>query len=192
MVEESETPERANVTALLHRMKDGDDEARDELAPFVYAELKRRAQALMRREGNAHSVQATMLVNDAFMQLVDADNVDWESRGHFFALASRLMRRVLVDRARARARDKRGGDAVHLNLEETVVVSVARDEDVLRVEEALQSLAEVDPRHAEIVTMRFFGGMTVEEIATTLGMSKRNIEREWTFIKAWLRRALSA
>lgn len=184
--------QRSRVTALLREAKDGDEAAREALAPLVYAELKRRAQQLMRREGDAHSMQATMLVNDAFMSLVDADDVDWASRGHFFALASRVMRRMLVDRARARVRDKRGGGARHESIDETVVVSVGRDEDVLRVEAALEGLTEVDPRQAEIVTMRFFGGLGMDEIAAVLGISKRSVEREWTLIKAWLRRELSA
>ncbi len=183
---------RAEVTALLRRVKAGDKAAREQLAPLVYSDLKLRAEQLMRREANAHTVQATMLVNDAFMQLTDAGGVDWESRGHFLALASRVMRRVLVDRARARARDKRGGGARHVELDDAIVVSAARDDDVLRVEQALESLAALDPRQADIVTMRFFGGMGMDEIAHVLGTSKRSLEREWTLVKAWLRRELSA
>lgn len=191
MGETDEAGQQSEVTVLLQRVKTGDESAREALAPLVYAELKRRAEQLMRREGNAHSMQATMLVNDAFMRLVGTDAVDWESRGHFFALASNVMRRALVDRARARTRDKRGGGARREELDEGRVVSIERDEDVLQLEEALKHLAEVDPRQAEIVTMRFFGGMGMDEIAQALGTPKRTIEREWTLIKAWLRRELS-
>lgn len=188
---EREVPDRAHVTVLLQRVKRGDTGARDELAPLVYAELKRRARNLLRREAAGHSWQPTMLVNDAYMRLIDSDQVDWESRGHFFALASRVMRRVLVDRARARTRDKRGGGARPEAFDETRVVSAAHDEDVLRVEQAMRTLAEVDPQQAEILTMRFYGGMEMDEIAEALGMSKRSLEREWTLIKAWLRRELA-
>lgn len=157
----------------------------------MYDALKSRADAMMRREKRAVSVQATLLVSDAFMRLVDGATLDWQSRGHFFAMASTMMRRVLVEHARARSREKRGGEAERVQLDEALTVSAESDVDVLRLDDALTRLAEEDPKQAEIVTMRFFGGMSVEAIAETLGLSKRAVEREWTMIKAWLRRELS-
>ena len=181
-----------DVTLLLRKARTGDRSAQDALAPLVYDELKGRAEALMRRERKAQSIQATVLVSDAFMKLVDVDNIDWESRNHFFALASNVMRRVLVDHARARGRQKRGGDAPKVEFEDALMVSIDSDDHVLRVDEALQRLAEVDERQAKIVTLRFFGGLGMQEVADAVGMSKRSVEREWSLIKAWLRRELSA
>lgn len=183
--------DQAQVTLLLQRATGGDRGAQNALAPLVYQELKARAEALMRREANAHSVQATLLVSDAFMRLVNEASVDWESRNHFFALASKVMRRVLVERARARAAAKRGGGLVPAPLDEGLVLSVDKDEDVLRLEEALVELAAQHPRQADLVTMRFYGGMGMEEIAQALGTSKRSCEREWALAKAWLRRELA-
>ena len=180
-----------DVTALLQRARQGDAGAQAQLAPLVYQELKMRAERLMAREAAGHSLQATMLVNDAFLRLVDTDRVDWESRGHFFALAARVMRRVLVEHARARNAGKRGGGKPKVQLDEALTVSVDHDEDILRVEAALVRLAEVNPARAELVTMRFFGGLTVAEIAAATGVPKRTCEREWTLVKAWLRRELA-
>lgn len=180
-----------DLTQLLRRASGGDRAAQNELAPIVYEALKSRAQAMMRGEKGAQSLQATVLVNDAFLRLVDGATLDWQSRGHFFAMASTVMRRVLVEHARARTRLKRGGVVRKVSLEEALTVSAESDGDVLRVDAALTRLAELDPRQAEIVTMRFFGGMSVEGIAEALGLSKRSVEREWTMIKAWLRQELS-
>lgn len=192
MGEENGEADRGGVTRLLLRLRDGDPAAEAALAPIVYAELKRRAQHLMVREWNGHSMQATMLVNDAYMALVHADGIDWESRGHFYSVAARVMRRLLVDRARSRARDKRGGGVRPEPFDDASMVSLDRDDDVLRVNEALERLAAVNERHAEIVTLRFFGGLGMDEIAEALGVPKRSLERDWTFIKAWLRRELSS
>jgi RNA polymerase sigma factor (TIGR02999 family) len=145
---------------------------------------------MMRREG-AHSVQATMLVSDAFMRLVDQAQVEWDDRSHFFALASRAMRQILVDRARARGASKRGSNATHLLYDETLTIGVDSDDDVLAVEDALLALAQRDARQADIVTMRFYGGMSMEAVAGALGVSKRTADREWVLIKAWLRRELA-
>ncbi len=180
-----------HVTLLLQKARHGDRKAQNDLAPLVYDELKDRAQALMRRERNAQSIQATVLVSDAFMRLIDAGEVDWESRNHFFALASNTMRRVLVEHARARSRQKRGGDVQRVPLDEVIMLSADRDHDVLALDDALRRLEELDPRQADIVTMRFFGGMSMADVATAVGLSKRNCEREWTLIKAWLRRELA-
>ena len=182
----------SDVTELLGRVRAGDDRARHELAPLVYAELKRLAISRVNRERGSNTVQPTELVNDAFMRLVGQANVDWESRSHFYGIASRIMRQILVERARARRRHKRGGGAVHVDFDEAVTISVDHDDDILAVEDALKALESVDPRQAEIVVMRFYGGMTMTEIAEALGISKRSADREWAMVKAWLRRELSA
>lgn len=160
--------------------------------PIVYDELRNHAAHLMQHERVGHSLQPTALVNEAFLRLVQQERVQWTGRAHFFAVASKLMRRVLVEHARKRVAEKRGGRADRIALEDGLGLSVGRDADVLAVDAALQRLAEVDPRQAEIVTLRFFGGLSVEEVAIVLNLSKRTVEAEWTMIKAWLRRELSA
>ena len=143
------------------------------------------------REREGHTLQPTALVHEAFLELVNQDRVDWQGRAHFFAVASHLMRRILVDHARSRLREKRGGKAERISLDEGLGLSVERDADVLALDDALKALAEEDPQQAELVAMRFFGGLSVEECAAVLGVSKRTVEAEWTLIKAWLRRQLS-
>lgn len=187
----SDTPDPLDVTRLLIALNDGQEEARAALLPVVYDELRRRAEMMMRRESAGHTLQPTALVHEAYMKLVDQDRVSWANRGHFFAIAARQMRRILVDHARGRQRQKRGGDQVHVPLEDGLQIAVHRDTDVLAVDQALKRLASLDARQAQIVEMRFFGGLTVKEIADALGVSKRTIEAEWTMIKAWLRRELS-
>jgi RNA polymerase sigma-70 factor, ECF subfamily len=182
--------ENRDVTVLLKRASAGDAAAQSELAPLVYGALHSRAEAMMRGESRAQSIQATVLVNDAFMKLAGA-SVEWESRAHFFRLAARTMRRILVDHARARVSEKRGGEFTKVQLDESLTVSATEGADVLALNEALERLAEVDPQQAEIVTLRFFGGMSMQGVAETLGISKRAAEREWTMIKAWLRKEMS-
>ncbi len=182
---------QGDVTQLLSAVSAGDRAAVDDLLPIVYDELKRRASAMMRRERDGHTLQPTALVHEAFLELVNQDRVDWQGRAHFFAVASHLMRRILVDHARSRLREKRGGKAERISLDEGLGLSVERDADVLALDEALKKLAEVDVKQAELVSMRFFGGLSVEECAAVLGVSKRTVEAEWTMIKAWLRRELS-
>jgi len=186
-------PDRNQLTALLIAISDGEPDAADALLPVVYEDLRRRAVGMMRRESAGITMQPTMLVHDAFMRLIDQDRVEWQSRSHFFALASKMMRRVLVDHARRRQRLKRGGDQIRVTMPmgEGSALSLERDADVLALDDALEELATVDPRQADIVVMRFFGGMTVQEVAEALGVSKRTVEAEWTMTKAWLRRALS-
>ena len=180
-----------DVTQLLGRVADGDDEAVETLLPLVYNELHRRATSLMRRESSGHTLQPTALAHDAFLVLVGQDRTDWKSRAHFFALASQAMRRLLVDHARGRLREKRGGGAVKIQLDESLGLSVQRDADVLALHDALQELEKVDERQAAIVSLRFFGGLSVEEVATVMKLSKRTVEAEWTMVKAWLRRAIN-
>lgn len=181
-----------DVTQLLRAASAGDSEAQNQLAPLVYDTLKRRAAALMRGESRAQSIQATVLVNDALMRLLDGVTPDFESRNHFYRLASITMRRVLVEHARARTSLKRGGEYHKVQLEEALTVSASRDRDVLALHDALEALAKEDPVQAEIVTMRFFGGLSMQTVADATGLSKRRVEREWTMIKAWLRKELSA
>lgn len=180
-----------DVTGLLQAAHDGDQAAEAALLPLVYDELRRRANGMMRRESAAHTLQPTALVHEAYMRMIRQDNVDWQGRTHFFALSSKMMRRVLVDHARSRMRQKRGGDAVKVSLDSGLQLSVQRDPDILALDQALTRLAALDERQARIVEMRFFGGMTVSDVADVLGVSKRTIEAEWTMIKAWLRRELS-
>lgn len=182
--------EAGNVTTLLSAASAGDAQAKEALIPIVYAELRRRADALMRAERSNHTLQPTALVHEAYLKLVHQDRVDWRCRGHFFAVSSQIMRRILVDAARARKSDKRGGQHKRVDVDEGAL-SVERDEDVLALEDALQALAKLDADQADLVVMRFYGGLTMDEIATSLNRSKRSVELEWTAIKAWLRRALT-
>jgi RNA polymerase sigma factor (TIGR02999 family) len=183
-------PGREDLTERLEAVSAGDREALGALLPAVYDELRRRAAYLMRRERGDHTLQPTALVHEAFLQLVELDRVDWKGRAHFFAVASQLMRRILVDHARTHLAEKRGGGATRVPIDEQLSLTVERDADVLVIDEALQKLAALNPRHAEIVSMRFFGGMSVEEVAAVLGTPKRTLEAEWSLIKAWLRREL--
>ncbi|MDP2342826.1 MAG: sigma-70 family RNA polymerase sigma factor [Deltaproteobacteria bacterium] len=176
-----------DITALLQR--GGDDE---ELLSVVYGELHRLAAGLMRGERAGHTLQPTVLVHEAWFRLVGQRDVDWQGRGHFFAIAARLMRRILVDHARARRRQKRGGDAVRISLDDDLPLSVDKGADVLAVHDALELLATIDERQAKIVELRFFRGLSVDEVAAVLSLSKRTIEADWTMAKAWLRRELSA
>lgn len=182
---------QVDVTTLLEAASDGDEAASAQLMPLVYEELHRRATSLMRRESARHTLQATALVHEAYMVLVQQDRASWHNRAHFFAVAAQLMRRILVGHARQRQRAKRGGGAVCVSLDEQVALESGRDADILELDDALLRLAQLDPRQADIVVMRFFGGLTVEEVADALGTSKRTIEAEWTMAKAWLHRALS-
>lgn len=182
---------RGDLTQLLQAASAGDRHALDAVLPAVYDELRRRAADLMRRERGDHTLQPTALVHEAFLQLVDTPRVDWKGRAHFFAVASQLMRRILVDHARARLADKRGGGVTRVPIGEHLSLSATRETDVLLIDEALQKLDGLNARHAEIVSMRFFGGLSVEEVASVLGTPKRSLEAEWSLIKAWLRRELS-
>lgn len=181
-----------DVTGLLLMVSSGDRAAVQALLPIVYEELRKRAAALMRRESPGHTLQPTALVHEAFLKLIQQERIDWRNRAHFFAVAAELMRRILIDHARSRRADKRGGAVTRVSLNEGLGLSVMRDADVLAVDEALNQLAIIDPRQAELVSLRFFGGLSVEEVAVVLNMSKRSVEAEWTVVKAWLRRELHA
>jgi RNA polymerase sigma-70 factor (ECF subfamily) len=181
---------RDNVSMVLEEMKRGDVRAADKLLPLVYDEFRALARHYLAQERANHTLQPTALVHEAYMKLVDQTRVDWQGRSHFFAVAAQAMRRILVDHARSRQREKRGGGRARVMLDDDVALSPQKDEDVLALDEALQRLAKMDPRQAKVVELRFFGGMSVEEVAQALGVSKRTVEGDWTFARAWLSREL--
>ena len=183
-------PTPHEVTQLLLAWSEGDKAALDQLMPLVYAELRRLAKSYMRRERAGQTMQTTALIHEAYLRLVDADRVRLENRGHFFAAASRLMRQVLVDLAREHGSRKRGGAALQVSLDEAMVVSKQRDEGLLALDEALNALAQIDPRKSRMVELRFFGGLSVEETAEALGVSVETIHRDWRLAKSWLLRRL--
>ena len=179
-------PAEVDVTALLQQLKQGDSGAADRLTPLVYAELKHLARARMRRERQDHTLQTTALVHEAYLKLIRQRDTDWQSRAHFFAVAAKLMRRILVDHARAHLRQKRGGASPPLPLDEALVFSPEYSEELVRLHEALERLAELDPRQGRIVELRFFGGLTVEDTAQLLGVSAKTVKRDWSVAKSWL------
>ncbi len=179
------------VTQILHDWSGGDRAAPERLMPFVYDELRRLARAFLSRERGGHTLQPTALVHEAYVRLVDQTRVDWQNRAHFYGIASRMMRRVLVDHARAHVTEKRGGAAVHLSLEDVQVPVEQRAASFLALDEALGRLALMDERKCSVVEMRFFGGMTDEEIAEALGVTTRTVLRDWKKARLWLYRELS-
>ena len=185
-------PRTAEVTRLLRAWGAGDQGALEHLMPLVYGELHRLAGRYMQREHPGNTLQATALVNEAYLRLVDVTGVRWEDRAHFFALSSQMMRRILVDAARARGSGKRGGGALRFNLDESIDAVPARDNQLVELDEALNALAEFDPRKATVVEMRFFGGLSVEETAEVLKISPQTVMRDWKLARAWLLRELSA
>jgi RNA polymerase sigma-70 factor (ECF subfamily) len=185
-------PSAANVTRLLVAWQGGDAAALDRLVPLVYAELRRVAHRYMRDERRDHPLQTTALVHEAYLRLIDVNRVDWQSRNHFFAVSAQMMRRVLVEAARRRHADKRGGDVSHVALDEAVVPAPDRGADLVALDEALDHLASLDARKARVVELRFFAGLSVEETADVLGVSPETVMRDWRMAKLWLQRDLSA
>ena len=183
-------PERAPITQLLRAWSGGSEEALTELLPLVDAELRRLAKAYMARERKGHTLQATALVNEAFMRLIDTGNVAWNDRAHFLGIAARLMRRVLIDHARARGMKKRGAGAYLVPLDEDMAVAPAASIDVLALDAALDALSAIDERKGRVIEMRFFGGMTVEETAEVLQVSTDTVKRDWRMAKLWLLKEL--
>ena len=181
-----------NVTHLLVAWGKGDPHAFDRLMPHVQRELHRIADRYMAGERLGHDLQATALINEAYLRLVEWKDVQWADRAHFFALAANMMRRVLVDQARHRDRAKRGGKAIHVSLVEAAAVATSERAEVLALDEALQRLAALDPRKSRIVEMRFFGGMSLEETAEALDISVAMVRRDWTLARAWLSRELKS
>ena len=178
------------VTGLLRAWSDGDETALEALLPLVEGELRRLARGYMSRERKGHTLQATALVNEAFVRLVDARTIRWQDRAHFLGMSARLMRRVLVDHARARGYQKRGGGVLKVTLTEGSLVTQAPALDVIELERALAALAVVDARMAQVVELRFFGGLSVEESANVLHVSADTIKRDWRLAKLWLLREL--
>jgi RNA polymerase sigma-70 factor (ECF subfamily) len=186
------TPSPQAVTQLLNDWTNGSEAARDELMPLVYAELRRLAHRHMGRERPGHTLQTSGLVNEAFLRLVDQTNVHWRNRAHFFAIAAQIMRRILVDYARSRRYAKRGGGAQRVSLNEALIASEGRSAEVVALDEALEGLAAIDQRKSQIVELRFFGGLSIEEAAEVLGVSPGTVMRDWTLAKAWLRKEMAA
>jgi RNA polymerase sigma factor (TIGR02999 family) len=178
-----------NLTRLLVAWSKGEQQAFDELAPLVYDELRRMAVNYMRRERSG-SIQPTILVHEAYLRLLPQRGIHWQNRSHFFGIASQMMRRVLVDRARARHAAKRGDAAVHVSISVAERQVPSRSVEMIELDEALKELEAMDPRMGQIVELRFFGGLTSEEIAQVIGVSRATVEREWATARAWLRRAL--
>ena len=186
-----DSPAPNDVTQLLIAWSNGDQAARDQLMSVVYEELHRLARRYMRRESPGHTLQTSALVNEAFVRLVDQRNVHWQNRAHFFGIAAQMMRRILVDYARSRSYAKRGGGKRALSLDEGLIVSEERSAEVVAVHEALEELAKFDVRKSQIVELRFFGGLTIDETAEVLGVSPGTVMSNWTVAKAWLRREIS-
>lgn len=184
-------PEPADVTRLLLAWREGDGAALEQLLPQVEQELRRLARHYMRGEREGHSLQATALVNEAYLRLIDVRQVNWQSRSHFVAMAARVMRRVLVDSARAKRYQKRGGGAVKVTFDEGLPVVEERSLDLVALDEALEALGREDPRKVRVIEMRYFGGLSVEETAEALGVSGDTVMRDWRLAKAWLRREMS-
>jgi RNA polymerase sigma factor (TIGR02999 family) len=178
--------ETENVTGLLRAWTDGDQGARDELMAVLYRELHQRAAARLRRERDGHTLQPTALVNEAYLRLVDQKRSVWQNRAHFLAVASEMMRRILVDHARRRKMAKRSGRWAKLTLNEAVAHGKPREVDLLDLDRALQKLAEFDPRKAQIAELRFFGGLSLEETGVVVGASVATVERDWQVARAWL------
>jgi RNA polymerase sigma-70 factor (ECF subfamily) len=184
------TPSPASVTELLRAWSEGDDGALDRLVPLVEAELRRLARGYLGRERRGHTLQTTALVNEAFLRLTDARRVRWQDRAHFLGIAARLMRRVLVDYARRRGFQKRGGGAQQVTLDEGLVVAPDPAFDIVALDRALEALAQVDVRKSQVIELRFFGGLTVEEAAAVLNVSSDTVKRDWRLAKLWLLREL--
>jgi RNA polymerase sigma-70 factor, ECF subfamily len=179
-------PAPADVTSLLNKLAAGDQEAAAQLVPLVYEELRRLAAGRLRQERPDHTLQATALVHEAYMKLAAQNDAKWQNRAQFFGVASQAMRRILVDYARGQQRIRRGGKQQKLSLDDVVLVSTERTEEVLTVHESLSRLEKFDARQVRIVELRYFGGLTVEEIAEVVGISTKTVMREWQVAKAWL------
>ena len=183
-------PNAAELTQLLRAWSDGDDRALDQLTPMVVAELKRIARRHIHAERGEHTLQTTALVNEAYLRLLDVTNVRWEDRAHFFAICARIMRRILVEAARARMAEKRGGAALRVTFDDALP-AITRESEFVALEEALTALAEFDERKAKVIELRFFGGLSVEETAHVLKISEQSVHRDWRLARSWLLRELS-
>ena len=180
----------SRVTQLLDKFEPGDRHARERLFADVYTELRALAAQYLRRERKSHTLQPTALVHEAYLKLVGQTRVDWQGRAHFLAFAAQAMRQILVDHARRHGAAKRGGNRHRIALDDNLVIESDRNVDLLAIEDALKKLTKLDPRQAQMIELRFFGGLSIVEVAKVMGMSKRSVEREWTMVRAWLRREL--
>ena len=183
-------PTPQEMTELLAAWSEGDRHALDQLLPLVEEELHRLAHRYMKREREGHMLQTTALVNEAYLRLIDQREVRWQNRAHFFAIAAEMMRRILIDHARKQAYQKRGGGARHLPLDEAAVLTNERAAELVALDEALKSLAKIDERKARVIELRYFGGLSVEEVAEVLGVHPDTVTREWRRARAWLHREL--
>jgi RNA polymerase sigma factor (TIGR02999 family) len=181
----------SEITQILQDWNDGNEDAKERLLPFVYEELKRQARFFMSRERVNHTLQPTALVHEAFMRLSEQSGIDWQNRNHFYGIASRLMRQILVDHARAHGAAKRGSAPIHFSVDDLQIPLEDRAGSILALDEVLESLAAFDERQAKIVEMRFFGGMSNKEIAEALDISERTVGREWQSARLWLYRELN-
>ena len=179
------------VTQLLIDWSNGSHDALEQLFPLVYEELRRLAHRYMSRERPGHSLQTTAVVHEAYLRLIDQNHVQWQNRAHFFAIAAQMMRRILITHAQSHAYAKRGGGALKVSLDEAAVLSQERAGELLALDEALQSLTTIDPRRSQVVELRFFGGLSNEEIAEVLKISPNTVTRDWNVAKAWLYREMS-
>jgi RNA polymerase sigma factor (TIGR02999 family) len=184
-----------DITRLLIDWSNGDRRALDELAPLVEGELHRLARSYMRRERRGHLLQTTALVNEAYIRLIDQSRVQWKNRSHFFAIAATMMRRILVNHAQARMRLRRGADATHveldaIDLDASATLSAAKMDELLALNEALEHLTALDERKGRVVELRYFGGLSVEEVASLLDVSVATVDRDWDFAKSWLHREM--
>ncbi|MCI0336379.1 MAG: sigma-70 family RNA polymerase sigma factor [Acidobacteria bacterium] len=174
------------ITQLLLAWSDGEREALDKLLPLVYRELKRLAERYLRRERSGHTLQPTALVHEAYLKLIDQKHVRWQNRAHFFGVAAQAMRRILVDHARSFQSEKRGGSETKISFDEGLDLSGERANELIALDDALKSLAELDPQKSRIVELKYFGGLSLEEIAEALGVSRATVVRQWRLARAWL------
>ena len=190
----SRTPQISphEITQLLDEWSSGNQAALDKLYPLVYGELREMAHRFMRRERKGHTLQTTALINEAYLRLVDQKNVHWANRSHFFGISAKIMRRILVDHARRYAREKRGGAPQQVSLDEAALVTKDRARELLQLNEALDSLAELDPRRSQVVELRYFGGLSNDEIAEVLKISANTVTRDWNMARAWIYQQLTA
>ena len=190
-MDEKTNPKRRDVTAMLQAWSEGDARAFDEVAPLIYSELRRLARGYMRQESPGHTLETGALLNEAYLRLADWKNVRWANRAHFYGVAAQIMRRVLVDYARSKGYQKRGAGDRPLALNEAALAMAERGPDLIALDEALERLAQLDERKGKVVELRFFGGLSVDEMAAVLHVSPFTVIRDWNFSKVWLHREMS-
>lgn len=179
------------ITQLLLAWNQGDQTARDALLPLIYDELRRQARGYLRRERPDHTLQPTALVHEAYLRLIEPQQMNWQNRAHFFGIAARLMRQILINHAESRRAAKRGGDTERISLGDVAQLADTQAVDLLELHEALRQLEQIDPPQGQIVELRYFSGLTIEEVAAVMNLSPATVKREWSTARAWLRRALS-